>query len=483
MGLVSFALKNPYTIMAIALGLTLLSLAVVPTMPVDILPDFKTPMVVTFYSYPGMPTSEMEKSVAESIERLLTLAGGMEHQESRSVPGASVLKIAFHPGTKPHAAMNDVVNLENNGLFQLPPGIEYPFTLRSEPGNLPVVLAAISGEGLSEKDLYQVAYYGVRNKMGGLKGVQVYHPFGGKYREMMVYVDPKRLRAVGLSPKDVSDALQKANLVLAAGTADISTIEYQIHALNTLPSADDIAATLIAVRNGRPVFIRDIGYVKDDAAIQYNIVHVNGQRSVYVPLLREPGENTVAVVDRVRQAVATLFPEMKKRGEIPEAAQITLLGDQSLYIRNAMHNLSYEVAMGAVLVTLVVFVFLRRLLPTLAIVIVIFLSLTVGGLGFYFSGHTINVMTLGGLSLAVGTTVDVGIVVVESIMRHMRMGKSPREAARDGTAEVAMPALAGTFTTLIVFVPVIFLTGMIKYLFQPLSVAATMTIGAHTSWA
>ena len=478
MGLVSFALKNPFTILAIALGLSLLSLAIVPSIPVDILPDFKTPMVVTFYSYPGMPTAEMEKSVAESIERLLTLAGGMEHQESRSVPGASVLKVGFHPGTKASAAMNDVVNLENNGLFQLPPGIEYPFTLPSEPGNLPVVLAAISGEGLSEKDLYQVAYYGVRNKMGGMKGVQVYHPFGGKYRQMMVYVDPGRLRSVGLSPKDVSDALQKANLVLAAGTVKIDATEYQVHALNTLADPDDIANTPVAVRDGRPIFVRDIGYVKDDAAIQYNIVRVNGQRSVYVPLLREPGENTVAVVDRIREAVRTRIPEMKERGEIPEAAQVTLLSDQSLYIRNAMRNLSEEVGVGAILVTIVVFVFLRRLLPTLAIVIVIFLSLTVGGLGFYFTGNTINVMTLGGLSLAVGTTVDVGIVVVESIMRHMRMGKSPHDAARDGTAEVAMPALAGTFTTLIVYIPVIFLTGMIKYLFTPLSVAATMTIGA-----
>lgn len=478
MGLVSFALKNPYTVLAVALGLTLLSVVVLPSMPVDILPDFKTPMVISFYSYPGMPTMEMEKCVAERLERPLTLAGGMEHQESRSVPGASVMKIVFHPGTDPHAALGEVVNLETNDFFHLPPGIEYPFTLPSEPGSLPVILAAISGEGLSEKDLYQVAYYAVRNKMGGLKGVQVYHPFGGKYRQMMIYVDPGRLRSLGLSPKDVSDALQKANLILAAGTVDIGTTEYQVHAINTLPSTDEIEATPIAWREGRPIFIRDVGFVKDDSAIQYNIVRVNGQRSVYVPLLREPGENTVAVVDRIRDAVRTLIPEMKSRGEVPEAAQVTLLGDQSLYIRNAMHNLSYEVALGAVLVTLVVFGFLRRLLPTLAIVLVIFLSLTVGGLGFYFTGNTINVMTLGGLSLAVGTTVDVGIVVVESIMRHMRMGKLPRDAARDGTAEVAMPALAGTFTTLIVFIPVIFLSGMIKYLFAPLSVAATMTIGA-----
>jgi len=478
MHLVRFALKNPYTVLAIALGLTLLSLVVVPTMPVDILPDFKTPMVVSFYSYPGMPTGEMEKCVAERLERPLTLASGMKYQESRSVPGASILKIAFQPGTDPHAAVNDVVNLETNDFFHLPPGIEYPFTLRSEPGCVPVVLAAVSGQGLSEKDLYQVAYYGVRNKMGGLKGVQVYHPFGGKYRQMMVYTDPARLRAVGLSPKDVADSLKNANLVLAGGTAKIDTTEYQVHALNTLPSPEEIAALPVAVRDGRPVFIRDIGYVKDDSAIQYNIVRVNGQRSVYVPLLREPGENTIGVVNRIREAVDTVLPEMKTRGEIPKAAEVTLLGDQSVYIRNAMRNLGWEVGLGAVLVTVVVFVFLRRFLPTLSIVLVIILSLTVGGLGFYFTGNTINVMTLGGLSLAVGTTVDVGIVVVESIMRHMRMGKSPAQAAQDGTAEVAMPALAGTFTTLTVFIPVIFLSGMIRFLFAPLSVAATMTIGA-----
>ena len=267
--------------------------------------------------------------------------------------------------------------------------------------------------------------------------------------------------------------------MLAAGTADIDTTEYQIDAINTLPTAEDIAAIPIVWRDGRPIFIRDVAEVKDDAAIQYNIVRVNGQRSVYVPILREPGENTVAVVDRVREAVRTIIPEMKTRGEVPAAAEVTLLGDQSAVISVMPCTTSRKKsAMGGVLVTLVVYVFLRRLLPTLAIVLVIFLSLTVGGLGFYFTGNTINVMTLGGLSLAVGTTVDVGIVVVESIMRHMRMGKLPRDAARDGTAEVAMPALAGTFTTLIVFIPVIFLSGMIKYLFAPLSVAATMTIGA-----
>ena len=478
MGLIKFALRNPYAVLALAVGLCLLGVAVVPSMPIDILPDFRKPVVVSFFSYPGLPTLEMEKSVSSRIERILTLSGGLEHQESRTMPGAAIIKVFFQPGTDPHAAMNDIVNLEANDIHHLPPGIEFPFTLRSEPANLPVVLAAISGKGLSETELYKIGYYAVRNRLGGLKGVQIPHPFGGRFRQMMVYVDPAKLRAVGLSANDVVAALRKSNLVLAGGTVRLGHTEYQVHPVNTLPTVDDINAVPIAVRDGKPILIRDIGYAKDDAAIQYNIVRVNGKRSVYCPLLREPGVNTISVVNRIRKGVATEIPKLKALGDIPKAAEITLVSDQSRYIRNAMRNLFYEVGIGALLVTLVVGLFLRQFRPTIAIVSVILLSILIGALGFYFTGNTINVMTLGGIALAVGTVVDVGIVVVENVIRHLQMGKSPRDAARDGAAEVAMPVLAGTITTLAVFIPAIFLSGMIKYLFEPLSVAATMAIGA-----
>lgn len=478
MYLIRFALRNPFAVLALSVGLCLLGVAVVPRMPVDILPDFRKPVVVTYFSYPGLPTTDMEKSVSSRIERILTLAGGLEHQESRTMPGAVLITAHFHPGTNPSSAMNDIVTLEANDIHHLPPGIEWPFTLRSEPANLPVILAAISGKGLSETELYKIGYYAVRNRMGGLKGVQIPHPFGGKFRQMMIYVDPVKLRAYGLSTTDVVKALTKQNLVLAAGTAKIGSIDYQIHPTNTLPSTKEIDDIPLGVHDGRPVFIRDVGYAKDDAAIQYNIVRVNGKRSVYCPLLREPGENTIAVVDRIREGIAEEIPKMKARGEIPEAAEITLVSDQSDYIRNAMRNLLYETAIGALLVAVVVAVFLRRLLPTLAIIGVMLLSILIGALGFYFTGNTINVMTLGGLSLAIGTVVDVGIVVVENIVRHQQMGKSPLDAARDGAAEVSMPVLAGAVTTLAVFVPIIFLSGMIRYLFEPLSVAAVMTIGA-----
>ena len=478
MFLIRFALKNSYAVLAAAIGLCLLGFAVIPRMPVDILPDFQKPVVVSFFSYQGLPTMDMEKSVTSRVERALTLAGGIEHQESRTVSGASVIKIHFQPGTNPNSAMNDIVNLEASDMFHLPPGIEWPFTLRSEPANLPVILAAISGEGLSETELYKIGYYAVRNKMGGLEGVQIPHPFGGKFRQMMVYVDPVKLRSHKVSAKDVVEALRKANIVLAAGTAQIGPTDYQVHPTNTIPTPKEIEAVPIAMRNGRQIFIRDVGEVRDDAALQYNIVRVNGKRSVYCPLLREPGKNTIAVVDRIREGIRDEIPKMKERGDIPEAAEITLVSDQSGYIRNAMRNLFYEIAIGAILVAIVVAVFLRRVLPTIAIVGVMFLSILIGAFGFYFTGNTINVMTLGGIALAIGTVVDVGIVVVENIVRHQRMGKSALDAARDGAAEVSMPVLAGTVTTLAVFVPIIFLSGMIRYLFEPLSVAAITTIGA-----
>lgn len=478
MGLINFSLRNPYAVLAAAIGLSLLGLAVVPNVPIDILPDFEKPVVVSFFSYPGLPTMDMEKSVTSRVERALTLAGGIEHQESRTVSGAAVIKIFFQPGTDPSAAMNDIVNLEASDMFHLPPGIEWPFTLRSEPANLPVVLAAISGEGLSETELYKIGYYAVRNRMGGLKGVQIPHPFGGKFRQMMVYVDPAKLRAQNLSANDVVEALRKSNLVLAAGSVKLGDTEYQVHPTNTLPTVEEIAAVPIAVRNGTPVFIRDVGRVKDDAALQYNIVRVNGERSVYCPLLREPGENTISVVDRIYAGIASEVPKMKELGDIPEAAEVTLVADQSDYIRTAMRNLYWQIGLGAVLVAIVVAAFLRSLLPTIAIVAVLFLSILIGGLGFAFSGETVNVMTLGGIALAIGTVVDGAIVVVENVIRRRDAGDSPTEAARRGAAEVAGPILAGTVTTLAVFLPALFLTGMIKYLFFPLATAASWTIAA-----
>ena len=478
MFLVRFALRNPHAVWAAAIGLSILGFSVIPKIPADILPDFKTPVVVSFFSYPGLPSGEMEKSVTSRVERALTLAGKIEHQESRTMPGVSVIKIFFQPGADASSAMNDIVNLEASDMFHLPPGIEWPFTLRSEPANLPVVLASIAGEGLSETELYKIGYYAVRNKMGGLKGVQIPHPFGGKFRQMMIYVDPDKLRAHHLAPADVVKAVNQANLVLAGGSMKMGKTEYQVHPINTLPTPGDIDNIPVAVRDGKPIFIRDIGYTKDDAAIQYNIVRVNGSRSVYCPLHREPGENTIHVVDRIREGLKREIPAMKDRGDIPEAAEVTLVNDQSSYIRNAIRNLEYEVGAGALLVALVILLFLRRFLPAVAVLLVIPLALVIGMLGFYFSGHTINVMTLGGIALAVGTVVDAGIVVVENIMRHLGMGKTGADAARDASEEVATPVLAGTVTTLAIFIPAIFLTGMIKYLFEPLSLAAVCTIGA-----
>ena len=478
MFLVRFALRNPYAVWAAAIGLSLLGLSQIPKIPADILPDFKTPVVVSYFSYPGMPPLEIEKSISSRVERILTLASDIDHQEARSVPGACVIRVQFHPGTDPAAALNEIINLEANDIHHLPPDIDWPFTLRSEPANLPVVLASISGEGLSETELYKIGYYAVRNKMGGLKGVQIPHPFGGKFRQMMVYVDPDKLRAHQLAPSDVVKALTEANLVMAGGTMKLGKTDYQVHTVNTLPSPEDISNIPVAVRDGKPIFIRDIGYAKDDAAIQNNIVRVNGKRSVYCPLHREPGENSIEVVNRIREGLAREVPLMKKRGEIEEAAEINLVSDQSSYIRNAIRNLEYQVGLGGLLVLLVTAFFLRRFLPSVAVLMVIPLSILIGFLGFYFTGNTINVMTLGGVALAVGNVVNASIVVVENIVRHLALGKQQKEAVRDAVEEVATPILAGTVTTLVVFVPVIFLSGMIRYLFEPLTLAAAITIAA-----
>ena len=477
-GLVSFALANPYGVFAGVLALAFLGLTVFPRIDADILPDFKKPVIMSFFSYPGLPTQEMEKSVTSRVERALTLAGNRERIESRTLPGASMLKVTFEPGTDSSAAMNDIFNYELSDMFHLPPGIEFPFTLRSEPSNMPVLLGAISGEGLSESELYTIGYYAVRNKMGGLEGVQIPHPFGGKFRQIMIYLDPSKLESFKLTFTDVVDALERNNIVLAGGTVKIGELEYQVHPVNTLQTTEEINDVVVAVRDGQPIFVRDLGEAKDDAAIQYNIVRVNGSRSVYVPLLREPGENTIRVVNSIREGIATEIPKMKERGDIPEQTQVDLVSDQSTYIRNAISNLQTQVLLGGLLVLIVVFVFLRNVRASLAVLLMLPLALLTGLLGFYFTGETINVMTLGGLALAVGTVVDAGIVVVENIIRHRRMGKDLKTAAQEGTHEVATPVFAGTVTTLVAFIPAIFLSGMIQFLFVPLALSAVLTIGA-----
>ncbi|MEM6365438.1 MAG: efflux RND transporter permease subunit, partial [Planctomycetota bacterium] len=296
--------------------------------------------------------------------------------------------------------------------------------------------------------------------------------------QMMIYVDPDKLRSLHLSAKDIVEALQKSNLVLAAGTAKVGGTDYQIHPRNTLPTVEEIESIPVTIRDGRPIFLRDLARVEDDAALQYNIVRVNGKRSVYCPLLREPGENTIAVVDRIAEGLAKEIPAMKSRGDIPEATEVTLVSDQSGYIRGAMRNLFTQIGLGAALVAIVTLVFLRRFLPTVVIIVTIGLAILIGALGFSFTDQTINVMTLGGIALAIGTLVDASIVVVENIIRHGAMGKTKWQAAVDGTTEVSGAIAAGTITTLAVFLPAIFLTGMIGSLFIPLALAATMTIAA-----
>ncbi len=478
MNLVRFSLRNPFAVLAIVLGMSFLGLAVFRQIPTDILPDFRKPVIMSFFSYQGLPTLEMEKSVTSRVERALTLAGNRERIESRTMPGAALLKVTFKAGTDPSSAMNDIFNYELSDMFHLPPGIEFPFTMRSEPSNMPVLLGAISGEGLSESELYTIGYYAVRNKMGGLQGVQIPHPFGGKFRQIMTYVDPDKLAAHDLTLTDVLDALTGANVVLAGGTIEIGETDYQLHPINTLKDIEEIDNVVVAMRDGTPVFIKDIGKTKDDASLQYNIVRVNGNRSVYVPLLREPGENTIQVVDRIREGIADEIPKMKIRGDIPEAVQIDLVSDQSTYIRQALSNLQMQLGIGALLVVLIVILFLRKIRPAIAILAMLPLALLIGILGFFFTGETINVMTLGGLALAVGTVVDTGIVVVENIIRHRNMGKGDEEAAIDGASEVSAPVLAGTITTLVVFIPAVFLTGMVKFLFVPLALAAAITIAA-----
>jgi len=336
---------------------------------------------------------------------------------------------------------------------------------------IPLALMAVSSDTMSESEVYDIAYFNIRNMLSGINGVIAPAVYGGKLRRILVYVDPAKLISRGLSPMDVVQALRKFNVFIPTGNAKFGTLDYQINANGLVPTVEEINEFPIKQANGKYVLVKDIGEAKDTSAIQTNIVHINGKRQVYIPIYRQPGANTIEVVDGVKTAMKRIA------SRLPSEIKLNLIMDQSHYVREAINSLIQEGLLGAGLAAVMILIFLGSLRSTFVIALSIPLSVLAAFIGFYFSGHTINVMTLGGLALAVGRLVDDAIVVLENIARHMSLGKSPVRAAIDGTQEVAMPVLLATITTIVVFFPVVFLSGMGQFLFTPLalSVAFAMT--------
>src|SRR6266478_2746992 len=467
-----FSIRNPYFIVVVCLVIAVVGVTSLARMPIDMFPAINIPVVVVATFYSGMPPEQIETDITSRFERFFTLGSGIEHIESRSLPGVSVIKVYFQPGTNPDSAVTTISNLAMAQLRRLPPGTLPPVVLKLDASSLPVCLVTLKGEGLNETTLRDIAQFQVRNQIASVAGASVPQPFGGRYRQIMVYADPYKLEAHQLSLMDAVRSVNAANLILPAGDVQLGLLDYNIYTNSQLRTVAEINQLPLKTVGQSSVRVADIGYAKDAQQIQTNLVRVDGQRSVYVPVLKQGGDtNTIAVVDGIKQAVRHLF-------DVPPQLETRVVFDQSLFVKTAIETLLHEGAIGLFLTSLMILVFLGSMRATVAVFFSIPLSALATFIALSLGGNSINSMVLGGLALAFSRLIDNSVVVLENIYRHLEIGEPPELAAERGGREVALPVLAATLTTVVVFFPVTFLYGVSKFLFTALALAVALSLFA-----
>jgi len=467
-----FSIRYPYLIVVICLIVGVVGISSMARMPVDLFPPIKIPVVVVATFYSGMPPEQIENDITGTFERFFTLASGINHIESRSLPGISLIKIYFQPGTDADSDVTSITNLAMANLRRLPPGTLPPVVLKFDASSLPVCLITLKGKGLNQAQLHDVGQYNVRNQVASVPGCAIPPPFGGKLRQIQIYVDPVKMEARQLSLMDVARAVNEANLILPAGDVKIGPFDYNLYTNSQLSTVAEINSLPLKMFNGAPVLVADIGKAVDDAAIQTNIVRVDGQRSVYLPILKSSAEaNTIAVVDGIRSAVSKLI-------DIPKSLVTNVVFDQSVFVKSAIENLIDEGVIGLLLTGLMILVFLGNVRATFAVFLSIPLSALAAFIALQMGGSSINAMILGGLALVFSRLIDNSVIVLENIFRHMELGESPQVAAEKGGEEVALAVLAATLTTAIVFFPVTFLSGVSKFLFTALALSVVLSLFA-----
>ena len=468
----SFAIKYPFFVLMMCLFIVVVGVTTVIGMPVDLFPEVNIPVVVVATFYSGMPPQQIESDITNSYERFFTLGSGIDHIESRSLPGVSLIKIFFQPGVDGNAAVSNISNLAMANLRRLPPGTLPPVVLKFDAANLPVCLITLKGRGLNETQLKDLAQFSVRNQVANVPGASVPQPYGGRYRQIMVYVDPLKLEAHQMSVMDVVHSLNTSNLILPAGDVRIGLKDYNIYANSQVPVVDEINDLPLKTVGNASVMVGDIGQAKDGGQLQTNIVRVDGQHSVYIPVLKQGGNsNTISIVAGVKTAIAHLL-------DIPSVLKTAVVFDQSVFVKVAVKNVINEGTIGLCLTALMILLFLGNVRATIAVLISIPISVLATFLGLNLGGSSINTMVLGGLALALSRLIDNSVVVLENIFRHMEMGESPVEAAEKGGAEVQLAVLAATISTCIVFFPVLLLQGVSKYLFTALALAVVLALFA-----
>jgi multidrug efflux pump subunit AcrB len=465
-----FSISNPYFIIVVCLVISILGIAGAASMPVDLFPAINLPQVIVATFYSGMPPQDIETDITSPLERFFTMASGIDHMESHSLLGVSMIRVFFQPGTNADSDVTQLSNLALADLKRLPPGTLPPVVLKSDASSLPVCLVGVSGEGLTEAQLHDYAQIEIRNQIAVIKGAEIPPPFGGKYRQIMVYVDPYKLFSRQLSPMDVVDAVNDSNIILPAGDVKIGPYDYYVYSnslVDTMKQLDEVP--LKAVKDSW-VRVSDVGKAVDGAAIQYDVVRVAGQKSTYIPIMKQGGDtNTIEVVNGVRDLIKHLY-------DVPSNLKATLLFDQSVFVKEAINTVMHEGLIGLFLTGIMILLFLGNVRATGAVMLSIPLSALATVVILKLLGATINTMILAGIALAFSRVIDNSVISLENIYRHLEMGSLPRIAAEIGGAEVVLAVLAATLVDVVDFFPVTFLYGVSKFLFTALALAFCISL-------
>ena len=466
----SFAIRYPFFILMVCLITIVVGVAAITNMPVDLFPPVKIPVVVVATFYSGMPPEQIESDITDSDERFFTLGSNINHIESRSMSGVSLIKIYFQPGTDPTAAVSNISNLAMANLRRLPPGTLPPVVLSFDAANLPVCLITLKGAGMNQTQLKDAAQFNVRNQVANVPGASVPQPYGGTYRQIMVYVDPLKLQASQLGVMDVVHSINDSNLILPAGDVRIGPKDYNIYANSQVATPNDVNSIPLKTVGNASILVGDVGHAVDGGQLQTNIVRVDGQHSVYIPVLKQGGgANTITIVDGIRKATAHLL-------DIPANLKTAVVFDQSVFVKTAIKNVISEGAIGLCLTGIMILLFLGNVRATIAVLLSIPISCIATFLVLNAFGDSINTMVLGGMALVLSRLIDNSVVVLENIFRHFEMGEDSIKASEEGGKEVALAVLAATFSTAIVFFPVVLLTGVSKYLFTALALAVVIAL-------
>ncbi|MCA1455324.1 efflux RND transporter permease subunit [Bradyrhizobium sp. BRP22] len=472
MGIVRFALRFPHTFYVVAALILFLGAVASYKMPTDIFPEINIPVVTVIWSYTGLSTPEMEQRVTTySQYSISSNVNGIRNIEAQTMAGLSVQKIYFQPDVNLDLAIAQIVSATNSIRALMPAGIQPPVVVQFNASSVPVLQISLSSDTLNEQQLYDYGIYRIRQQLAPIPGITLPTPAGGKYRQIMVDIDPEKLLAKGLTPLDVVNAVNTQNLTLPAGTAKFGRTQYAIRTNATPPSIDDLNNIPIKVVNGATVFVKDVGQVHDGWLVQQNVVRQNGRRSVLLSIIKNGNASTLSVVNAVHQALQTA------RAAAPPGMQINELFDQSVFVKESVTGVLREGAIAAALTALMILLFLGSWRSTVVVMISIPLSILASLIVLYFLGETLNTMTLGGLALAVGILVDDSTVTIENTHRLLTEEGMPLpQATLHGAAGIAVPTLVSTLAISCVFTSVVFLDGPAKYLFTPLGLAVVFAM-------